>query len=258
MPAATPASAFDDVRSAAYPAQTESPVRLHRFTKISAREVVIAVARTADLESAGRLSLGPASKLLGVHPDTLRRWADEGQIETFMSVGGHRRFDRRELERVLSARRPGPVRPLSSMGATPDRLSRAYRRSYTAEPSATGARSAVPAGQHEAFRTDGRGLVASLVAYLDATEPNDRAAAESTAAALTDDLARRLSAGGLSLTESVGLFVAARRPFLAELGVIARRRSLDAERISALFEEASALLDRLLIRLIAVHQERIA
>jgi excisionase family DNA binding protein len=213
------------------------------------------VPRSADPEPPGRLSLGPASKVLGIHPDTLRRWADEGRIETFLSLGGHRRFDRRELERVRSSRRPGSVQPLSSLGATPDRLSRAYRRSYTTESEARSARSAVPAGDHEAFRTDGRGLVASLVAYLDASEPGDRQTAESAAAALTDDLARRLAAGGISLTESVGLFVAARRPFLSELGVIARRRALDAERISAMFEEASALLDRLLVRLIAVHQE---
>ena len=214
--------------------------------------------RPAEPAPLGRLSLGPASKVLGIHPDTLRRWADEGRIETFLSLGGHRRFDRRELERVRSSRQPGSVQPLSSLGATPARLSRAYRRSYIAEPaarSARSARSAVPAGDHEAFRTDGRGLVASLVAYLDASEPGDRDAAESTAAALTNDLARRLAGGGISLTESVGLFVAARRPFLSELGVIARRRALDAERISAMFEEASALLDRLLIRLIAVHQE---
>jgi hypothetical protein len=190
-----------------------------------------------------------------VHPETLRRWADEGRIEAFLSPGGHRRFDRHELERVLATRPPGSEdRPLSSLGATPDRLSRAYRRSYQAGPDEGSARSAVPAGDREAFRTDGRGLVASLVAYLDASGPDERATAESTAAALTDDLARRLAAGGLSLTESVGLFVAARRPFLSELGAIARRRALDAERISAMFEEASALLDRLLVRVIAAHQ----
>ena len=211
---------------------------------------------TADLPNTGRVSLGPASRLLGVHPDTLRRWADEGRIEAFLSPGGHRRFDRRELERVLATRPPtSAAKPLSSLGATPDRLSRAYRRSYMAEPREGSARSAIPIEEREAFRTDGRGLVASLVAYLDAPEPADRASAEATAAALTDDLARRLAAGGLSLTESVGLFVAARRPFLSELGVIARRRALDAERISAMFEEASALLDRLLVRLIAAHQE---
>ncbi len=211
---------------------------------------------TANKPKSGRLSLGPASRLLGIHPDTLRRWADEGRISAFISPGGHRRFDRRELERLLATRSPVAVaRPISSLGATPDRLSRAYRRSYLAEPRDGGAKGAVPVAEREAFRSDGRALVASLVAYLDADESRARAAAESTAATLTDDLAHRLAAGGLSLTESVGLFVAARRPFLSELGAIARRRALDAERISALFEEASALLDRLLVRLIAAHQE---
>ena len=81
----------------------------------------------------------------------------------------------------------------------------------------------------------------------------DRSEAEATA--LVDDLARRLAASGTSLTESVGLFVAARRPFLDELAGLGRRRALDAARLAALYEDASGLLDRLLLRLIATHQE---
>ena len=201
-----------------------------------------------------RLSLGPAARLLGVDPDTLRRWSDDGRVEAFTTPGGHRRFDRREIERLLEARHPGTAAPLASMGATPDRLSLAYRRSYASARPEDDVRSAVPAAHHDAFRADGRGLVASLVAYLDADDEAARIVAESRAAELTEDLGRRLAAGGLSLTESVGLFVAARRPFLSELGVIARRRALPADRLSAMFEDASALLDRLLIRLVAAHQ----
>jgi excisionase family DNA binding protein len=203
-------------------------------------------------EPSVRLSLGPASRLLGVHPDTLRRWADDGRVEAFVSPGGHRRFERTEIERVLAGRQsPDTSGRLASIGATPDRLSRAYRRSYQSQSRQRTAGSAASAADREAYRADGRALVASLVAYLDAADDAGRAIAESNAATLTDDLAGRLAAGGLSITESVGLFVAARRPFLSELGLVARRRSLDAERISDLFEEASALLDRLLVRLVA-------
>jgi excisionase family DNA binding protein len=202
-----------------------------------------------------RLSLGPAARLLGVDPDTLRRWADEGRVEAFTTAGGHRRFDRREIDRLLEARHPGAATPLASLGATPDRLSRVYRRSYASASPEDDVRAFVPAAHRAAFRTDGRGLVASLVAYLDADDDAARAAAEARAESLTDDLARRLAAAGLSLTESVGLFVAARRPFLAELGAIARRRALGADRLSAMFVDASALLDRLLIRLVAAHQQ---
>lgn len=144
------------------------------------------------------------------------------------------------------------------MGATPDRMSRVYRRSYASGGPDDNIRSAVPEAHHEAFRADGRGLVASLVAFLDAEDGPDRVAAEGRATALTEDLARRLAGAGLSLTESVGLFVNARRPFLSELGAIARRRALPADRLSAMFEDASALLDRLLIRLVAVHMEAAA
>ena len=45
------------------------------------------------------LSLEEASKRLGVHPTTLRRWADEGAIDLFVTPGGHRRFQAAALER---------------------------------------------------------------------------------------------------------------------------------------------------------------
>lgn len=45
------------------------------------------------------LTLEAASRRLGVHPATLRRWADEGAIDLFVTPGGHRRFLVASLER---------------------------------------------------------------------------------------------------------------------------------------------------------------
>jgi excisionase family DNA binding protein len=202
------------------------------------------------------LSIGPASRLLGVDQDTLRRWADEGRIDAFTTPGGHRRFERADVDRLVAGRRPG-ARPLASMGATPERLSKVYHRSYAAtDASADHIRTAVADADREVYRLEGRRLVSALVAHLDA-DPSDVAArerSEADAAELVDDLARRLAGSGTSLTESVGLFVAARRPFLAELAGLGRRRALDAARLAALYEDASGLLDRLLLRLITTYQ----
>jgi excisionase family DNA binding protein len=198
------------------------------------------------------LSLGPASRLLGVDPDTLRRWADSGRVEAYATPGGHRRFARRSLDRLAASRRPGRT-DLVTLGATPDRVSRAYRRSYAA-PGAPGATAtALDAGSREAFRHDGRELVAALLEHLDARDAAARAGAEEKAGRLTDALARRLAGAGTSLPDALGMFVAARRPFLAELGAIGRRRSLDPARLAVAYEDASALLDRLLLRLVATH-----
>lgn len=204
------------------------------------------------------LSLGPASRLVGVDPDTLRRWADEDRIEAYVTPGGHRRFDRRTIETLVTTRRAGS-RPLATMGASPERLARAYRRSYASDTPAH----QVPLdddAERERYRRDGRRLVEALAAHLDAgatgaANAAERARSEAEATALVDDLARRLATSGMSLTEAVGLFVAARRPFLDELSGLGRRRALDAARLAALYEDASGLLDRLLLRMISTFQE---
>jgi excisionase family DNA binding protein len=204
----------------------------------------------------GSLSLGPAARLLGVDPDTLRRWADTGRIPTWTTPGGHRRFDREALEGLRAVSRSRPVR-LASLGATPRRLSRAYRRSYGSHGKAPDGAGDVPATDREAYREDGRRLVDALVAHLEAdpTDIDARAGTEAAAAALVDDFARRLAAGGASLTEAVGRFVVARGPFLAEIAAIGRRRALDPPRLATLYEDASGLLDRLLLRLVATYQQ---
>lgn len=200
------------------------------------------------------LPLGAASRLLGVDPDTLRRWADEGRVKAFATPGGHRRFARRSLDRLIAARRTGNGRSLAALGATPDRLSAAYRRGYSARR--TGGpdpRASVPAADHELYRDHGRRLVAALIRHLDTDAGPEHDRAEADALALTADLGERLAASGVGLDEAVALFVAARRPFLSELGSIARRRELDTARVTALYDAASSLLDRLLLRLVASH-----
>lgn len=47
------------------------------------------------------LTLTEASRLLGVHPSTLRAWADAGQPPSFRTPGGHRRFTTADLRAFL-------------------------------------------------------------------------------------------------------------------------------------------------------------
>jgi len=50
------------------------------------------------------LSLHEAAELLGVHPSTLRSWADQGRLAVHRTQGGHRRFRRADVEVWLHTR----------------------------------------------------------------------------------------------------------------------------------------------------------
>ena len=115
----------------------------------------------------------------------------------------------------LSSQRRGPVfRSLTTLGATPARMTRAYRRHYAGAeggpPQPAGASQADP--EREAFRRDGRRLIGALIEFLDAdaADAGTRDRLEAEACAIVDDQATRLADGGGSLTEAVSGFVAAR------------------------------------------------
>jgi excisionase family DNA binding protein len=200
------------------------------------------------------LGLGEASELIGVDPDTLRRWADEGRVEVYHTPGGHRRFQRRSLERLMRARPRARVR-ISRLGPSEARLVAAYRRAYLPSDgeSVPDAMAAVPESDRSAFRENGRQLVAALVAYLDSDGAARRGALE-VASASAAALGRDLAAAGVSLTDAVALFIASRKPFMAQLGAMASRRALDSRQVAQLFDRASSALDRCMLRFVAGHQ----
>lgn len=70
-----------------------------------------------DHDDTHYLSLSAASKLLGVHSTTLRRWADQGAVPVYVTPGGHRRFARSDIE-ALAARQPLVTQALGSVWAS--------------------------------------------------------------------------------------------------------------------------------------------
>ena len=197
------------------------------------------------------LALGPASRQLGVDPDTLRRWADAGRIRAYSTPGGHRRFARADLDRVQRDRRPRRRR-LATLGATPDRLTRAYARSYRG---AAGAASLIEGEDRAAFREAGRRLVERMLAFLDATGAARKAALEQEARELVTATARRLASTGTTVAVALEAFIAARQPFLRELEVVVSRRDLSAAQSTALYADAANLFDRLLVQFLATFQD---
>lgn len=56
------------------------------------------------VEKTGWLSLSAAAEILGVHPATLRRWSDRGDVPTMITPGGHRRFATVDIEAIAATK----------------------------------------------------------------------------------------------------------------------------------------------------------
>ena len=197
------------------------------------------------------ISLSEASRVLGVSPATVRRWSDAGRLRVFTTPGGHRRFSRSSLERLLPADRMR--RPSVTGGLTASRMGRAYQRvRREATPNLSWVL-ALSDEQRLLFRERGQALADTLLAFLDATEPEDGQrhleAAEAAAAAqgaASADL-------GLSLSQTVEAFLRFREPFHHELAATARRRGFDTAETTDLLEAAEGAMDRLLVATMRGH-----
>src|SRR5450759_5155298 len=206
------------------------------------------------------IGLGEASRLLGIAPGTLRRWADEGRIPVFTTPGGHRRFARSTLSALLPAARTH--RPsLARLGASPERMARAYharsRTGMSGTPGAPATGRPWIAGltdeARDTFRTRGRELVALVLEHLDAPDAERAAETLQAASQLAAAYGRESAAQGASLSEAVERFLWFRSPFVVELGALARRRGLDTREATALLADAEAATDRLLVSMMTGH-----
>ena len=110
----------------------------------------------------------------------------------------------------------------------------------------------VPEAHREAFRDTGRRLADALVRYLDGSG-QARVDAEAEAIGLAALLGERVRDHGIPLEAGVTMFVAARRPFLAELRLVARRSGVNAVAVGHLYDVSTGLLDRLLLVFVDAH-----
>lgn len=198
------------------------------------------------------ISLSEASRVLGVSPATLRRWSDAGRLRVFTTPGGHRRFSRAALERLLPAdraRRPS----IAGAGLTPTRLARTYRRaSRDATPQLPWVL-ALTDQQRVLFRERGHLLAASLLQYLDASQPETAALHLDEAASSAAEYGAVAAGLGLSLSQTVEGFLRFRAPFHHELAIAARKRGFDTAETTDLLETAERAMDQLLLATMTGH-----
>jgi excisionase family DNA binding protein len=112
------------------------------------------------------LSLSAASKLLGVHSTTLRRWADSGAVPVYITPGGHRRFARSDVEALaaratLSTQAIGNVWAARALAHTRNDLATTGRQAWMAR---------IDDDERAAWRRLGQQLMGVVLHYINSPQ----------------------------------------------------------------------------------------
>lgn len=201
------------------------------------------------------LALGAASRLVGVGPDTLRRWADTGKVQSYQTPGGHRRFLRSSLESMINAPRRtryGVERLTDSTQAMAGELHRRVSKAgYAGQPW----QARLTAEQRDDFRRWGQRTFSLVVEYVAASKRAERRLLLEEAEKMGALYGSEASRAGLSLAETVEAFLFFRTPVLDAIVGQLRRRSADVAEVTAAFHEANAAIDSVLSALVSSHRE---
>lgn len=187
------------------------------------------------------LGLSEAAELLGVHPSTVRAWADQGKLPVQRTPGGHRRFPRAEIEAMLSGgRRSGGSEAQIVMENV---IGRARLEMPRLQDQAwyTG----LTESQRTAYRQESRRLLGQLGTLIG--EP-----ASAQAEHIGHEYARISLEAGMSLEEAVAAFLFFRSFLLESIFNLSEVQA--AHTWGSLYKQAAQFTDRVLLALIEGYQ----
>jgi excisionase family DNA binding protein len=153
---------------------------------------------TQQMETEQWLSLGAAAKRLNVHPTTLRRWADDGEIAVMLTPGGHRRFALSDVEQFAQSRH-GLRRSSGIEQAWADRALVVTRQEIVAHQDAHWMAD-MDEAEREHGRMMGRQLMALTLQYISNGE-DERLVAE--ARRMGSEYGRHCQSLGMPLTDAL-------------------------------------------------------
>ena len=194
-------------------------------------------APTATGRATRWVSLGKACRLVGVNETTLRRWADAGQLRSYRTPGGHRRFAEDDLRNLMSGRSGGRYGGLSDLT-----VSRIRRRVQGGE--AAGVVMAIPEQARSELRDLGRELLQMIVDSLEhrAHRGRNREAAHE----LGSRYGIALQRDRLSFAEAVRAFAFFRKNLDETTRHTIRKEGLSADEAMGAYELISSLTDEVL------------
>lgn len=195
------------------------------------------------------LSLSGVAKVLGVHPSTVRNWADQGLIPVHRTKGGHRRFKFSEIELWQQTQRTnGPDEAQlviqSALKRTRFHITEGHLQAETWYQKLDD-----DARNH--YRMSGRNMMQGLLAFLSC----DGSEAEAESRSLGYEYAARGRRHGLSVLDATQAFLFFRNTlFDAMLSVYEAASVSSSQAWSDMFRKITAFTDGILVNLLETYE----
>jgi excisionase family DNA binding protein len=196
------------------------------------------------------LPIGAAARLVGVGPDTLRRWADSGKVQSYQTAGGHRRFLRSSLEAMTNAPRRARYATGQLTDASTTIIGDVHRRMQRTGYAGMPWQSRLNTEQRDDFRRWGQRTFNLVIEYVAAGKRSERDLLLDEAQKMGALYGREASAAGLSLAESIEAFLFYRSPVIESILAHLRRRVAEVAQVTAAVREANAAIDQVLTALV--------
>ena len=195
------------------------------------------------------LSLSEVAPVLGVHPSTVRNWADQGQFPVHRTKGGHRRFKRSEVELWQQSQRSD--RPSEAQMVVQNALKLTRFQITEGRLEAEAWYQKLDEEARNQYRLSGRNLMQGLTAYLS----TDGEAAEAEARSLGYEYATRGRRYSLSLLEATRAFLFFRNTLMdAMLKVYESAAVSSSQAWSDMFRKINAFTDSIMVTLMETYE----
>lgn len=192
------------------------------------------------------VTLGRACEVVGVNESTLRRWADAGQVRSFRTPGGHRRFAEEDLRAMTAGRSFEPTTSVyESLGELA--VVRIRRRLQRSRGQDSRWYQEMEEDERDRLRPLGRRIATLVSDYLSKRGRRQRLLEE--ARELGQDYGRELKGEGLSFKDALESFTSFRKGFDDAVIELVRRNSFEAEELVEVWEGLSNLSDQILLGL---------
>jgi len=195
------------------------------------------------------LSLSEAAKQLGVHPSTVRAWADHGYLPSQRTQGGHRRFRRSDVEMRMHTRWESTTPEATTVYANVLRNTRVQISDSNLEAEKWYHKMDNEA--REQYRLSGRSLVQGLISHLTTSDWELEAEARS----LGYEYASRGQRVGLTSVEAAHAFQFFRTAVTDAILTAYENADVRSPQIwAALFRKINSFSDLIIITLLDTYE----